>query len=376
MPSTYTSSLRIEIQAEGENNNDWGDRANSVFQQLEQAIAGYTSIQLSGATVTLTALDATTDQSRPAFLEFHGTLTSNVGVILPSVTKGYVLRNNTTGSFTITVKCTAGSGLVLPQGGFCPVVCNGASVFQAASRLVTLDIAGSTSLGSVLNVAGATSLASTLDVTGAASLNSTLVVEGAASMGSTLTVVGATSLGSTLTVVGAVSAASFKATDASLTRANLAMPRPAANIGYYILGTVTNTLAQIPSDNTKPQSTEGAFLGQTSILPSAATNLLRIQATGMMASKDAGASGTLALFRNGTADAIAAKQTFFDSVNAPASIEIVAYVSADAATSVDVSCRFGSTNGTTSITMNGTDSGQLYGGASFFTIEVTEILRP
>lgn len=92
MSSTYTSSLRLEIQADGENSNDWGDRANSVFQQIEQAVAGYTSITLSGATVTLTALNATTDQSRPAFLELVGTLTSNVGIIIPSVTKGYMIE--------------------------------------------------------------------------------------------------------------------------------------------------------------------------------------------------------------------------------------------------------------------------------------------
>lgn len=63
MASTPTSILRLEIQAAGDNDSTWGDRANTVFQLLEDAIAKRTSIVLAGSDVTLTALNYASDQS-------------------------------------------------------------------------------------------------------------------------------------------------------------------------------------------------------------------------------------------------------------------------------------------------------------------------
>ena len=41
MPSSYSASLRLELQAAGENLNTWGaPRLNNVIARMDKAIAG------------------------------------------------------------------------------------------------------------------------------------------------------------------------------------------------------------------------------------------------------------------------------------------------------------------------------------------------
>jgi len=132
MPSTYTTRIRLEKQATGENSNTWGSRLNSnVFSLVDQAVAGYTSIALAADSVTLSVENGSVDQARSAILELHGTLTSSVDVIIPSVTKQYLVRNNTSGAFSVTMKCAGGDGTAIPQGYVAIMYCDGVSVRSA-----------------------------------------------------------------------------------------------------------------------------------------------------------------------------------------------------------------------------------------------------
>lgn len=131
MASTPTSILRLEIQAAGDNDSTWGDRANTVFQLLEDAIAKRTSIVLAGSDVTLTALNYASDQSRSLALNFTGTLSANVNVIVPAKSKMYLVTNNATvGPYTVTVKTSAGSGVVVTGTGVTLVYCDGTDVIS------------------------------------------------------------------------------------------------------------------------------------------------------------------------------------------------------------------------------------------------------
>jgi hypothetical protein len=132
MPSTYTTRIRLEKQATGENSNTWGSRLNSnVFSLVDQAVAGYTSIALAADSVTLSVENGSVDQARSAILELHGTITSSVDVIIPSVTKQYLVRNNTSGAFSVTMKCAGGDGTAVPQGYVAIMYCDGVSVRSA-----------------------------------------------------------------------------------------------------------------------------------------------------------------------------------------------------------------------------------------------------
>lgn len=74
-------------------------------------ISGVLSKSVAGAVdVTLTAPEA-----RNPILVLSGVLTGNINVILPTTRRTWVVYNNTTGAFTLTVKTAAGTGILLPR---------------------------------------------------------------------------------------------------------------------------------------------------------------------------------------------------------------------------------------------------------------------
>jgi hypothetical protein len=74
---------------------------------------GASSVALSSVNVTLTAL-----QSALPLIVFTGALTGNVVVTLPANQgQQWVIANNCTGSFTVSVQTSAGSPIVVPQTG-------------------------------------------------------------------------------------------------------------------------------------------------------------------------------------------------------------------------------------------------------------------
>ena len=135
MSSTFTSNIRLELQADGENPNNWGTILNqNVIDLIDEAITSYTTVALTGANVTLTAINGVTDQSRSPFLEFTGGLTEDVNVIIPAVPKSYYINNKATqvsAGSDITMKTASGTGVNIPVGSRIAVICDGVSVFSA-----------------------------------------------------------------------------------------------------------------------------------------------------------------------------------------------------------------------------------------------------
>lgn len=131
MASTYTNRLGLEKQTDGENPNSWGAILNTnVIDLIDDAIAGYEIVSVSGTGITLTDNNGSSDQSRNAALEFAGTLTANVTITIPDEEKTYFIRENTTGSFAVQMKTVAGSALNLTQGQNTFVACDGTSIYQ------------------------------------------------------------------------------------------------------------------------------------------------------------------------------------------------------------------------------------------------------
>ena len=121
MPSTYTTRLRLEKQADGENANTWGDRLNQqVIDMVDEAVGGVVVVSTTGATTSLTASNGAADQSRNAVLRIEGTLGSDSTIVIPSVEKLYVVDNQTTGgSHTVKIKTAATTtNVIAPRGGF------------------------------------------------------------------------------------------------------------------------------------------------------------------------------------------------------------------------------------------------------------------
>lgn len=139
MASTYTSILRLELQANGENDTTWGTKANSVFSMIEEAIAGRAAITHSdAANYSLTTANSATDESRPMILNIAGALTAARNTVAPTKSKVYVAKNATTGGFATTLKTTAGTGIAIPNGKTTFLMCDGTNVVNAIDYLNAL----------------------------------------------------------------------------------------------------------------------------------------------------------------------------------------------------------------------------------------------
>ena len=129
MASTYTTRLRFEKQGDGENPNSWGEILNqNVIDLIDEAIAGYVVVSVSGSPISLSENNGAVDQSRNASLEFAGTLTADVTITIPSHEKTYFLRNVATGSFAVKMKTASGTAYTVPdQSVF--VACDGTNIY-------------------------------------------------------------------------------------------------------------------------------------------------------------------------------------------------------------------------------------------------------
>lgn len=134
MADTYTTTLGAILMAIGGDNNTWGTNLNnSVIQILEDAIAN--ALPSATATVTGGTLDlsinappAGPSAARYAFLPFTGTLTANQIVKVPNLTKSWLVRNGTSGGFTLSLETPSGTPQTIPQNnGWQLVTCDGAN---------------------------------------------------------------------------------------------------------------------------------------------------------------------------------------------------------------------------------------------------------
>lgn len=123
MPSSWTPSLRFELQFTGENINLWGEKLNAVLQKADHAIAGWLVKPLAGDAALSTA-NAGDDEARAAMLKFTGAGAATV--TLPAVSKSYLVWNACTGAVSLTTG--AGPTLRIDPGDIVWALTDGAGV--------------------------------------------------------------------------------------------------------------------------------------------------------------------------------------------------------------------------------------------------------
>jgi len=154
MATIYSSDLKLSIMATGENAGTWGQITNTNLYILQQSIAGYESIALNATTgVTLTFSNGTTSNGKNAVINLTGTITGNVSVIIPdAIEKTYIIKNSTTGAFTVQIKTSSGTGqtFATTDKGFKLVYSNGTDVID-----VPLGVPGGSNTQVQFNNSGA-----------------------------------------------------------------------------------------------------------------------------------------------------------------------------------------------------------------------------
>lgn len=138
--STYSSTLRLELIGNGEQDGTWGDTTNTNLGTLiEAAITNSVNITFSDAQYTLSANNGLPDEARNAVLNLVGTNTTAQNLIAPAVKKTYIVRNNS--GATVTIKTSGGTGVPIPTGATQIVWCDGSTFYSAATQ--TSLVAGS-----------------------------------------------------------------------------------------------------------------------------------------------------------------------------------------------------------------------------------------
>jgi hypothetical protein len=151
MPSTYSTNLKIELIALGEQVGTWGTTTNTnLGTALEQAVVGRATVDFaSDANKTLTISNTNASQdARALFLNLTSSvsLTTTRDLIVPAIFKNYIVKNGTTGGRSIRV-IVAGVGFTIPNGKTALVYNDGTDITCQFDYAGDLTVATLTSLG-------------------------------------------------------------------------------------------------------------------------------------------------------------------------------------------------------------------------------------
>ena len=248
MPSTYSTNLKLQLMATGEDNGTWGDNTNNNLGTLiEESIIGAATVAMADANQTITTPDGLTGSGRKVYLTCTGALTANRNLVVPTANKNYVVTNSTTGGFSIVVKTTAGTGITVGPALKRYVYADGTNVVEAINSVGDFTITGT--LGPIASMA----------VTGgitAATFNKVAIT--APATGSTLTIAdGKTLTASNTLMLTGTDSTSFAFPSASDTVVTLAATQTLTNktLTTAVLGSSTATTQVAGTSNTTVATT-------------------------------------------------------------------------------------------------------------------------
>ena len=160
MASSYSTRLRLELPATGEQAGTWGATTNlTLGTLLEDAIAGWSNITIGAGDYTLSTANGSADEARRAVLNATGSPTGARNVIIPTQQKIYTVINAC--GQALTIKTAGGTGAVVPAGVTQILICDGTNVQAVTlgySAAGTVTVAGGLAVGGALSVTGTTTL--------------------------------------------------------------------------------------------------------------------------------------------------------------------------------------------------------------------------
>ncbi len=140
------------------NSPNWDVPLNQNFGYIDAALGEETTKSATGVGTTPVVL--TTAEYRNLILTITGTLTANVTYHIPSGIGGqWIVANNTTGSFTLTIgSAGGGASVVIPTGGRRTVYSDGTNVYNADNTTAAIGSSGTIIYNNGTNLTGSTGL--------------------------------------------------------------------------------------------------------------------------------------------------------------------------------------------------------------------------
>jgi hypothetical protein len=158
MPATYSPNLRFELPGDGEQSGIWGQTTNNnIGALIEQAISGLTSIDVTAASVTLTAFNGTVDESRSAVITVTGSPAAARNIVIPNEPKCYTVLNNT--GVAVTIKTTSGTGYACLANSQSTVQCDGVGTGTTTGMTISTVANALTSSSDLATTAASVGLA-------------------------------------------------------------------------------------------------------------------------------------------------------------------------------------------------------------------------
>lgn len=130
MSSTYSPSLQLQLIATGEQSGIWGTNTNVNWNLIEQAVAGVQAITMANADYTLSVLNGASDEARNMVLVVGGTNSAIRKIVAPLAPKVYLVVNNTSGGYAITIGGSTGTTVTVANGIATIVYCDGTNFYQ------------------------------------------------------------------------------------------------------------------------------------------------------------------------------------------------------------------------------------------------------
>lgn len=151
MTSTYSPNLAIQLPATGDQSGQWGNTTNTNLGTLiESAISGVVTQTFADANLILpmplgadggSGSAASPVAARNMFIQCVGTNTAPRTLTLPANKKIYIIYNNTTGGYALTIACTNnGTSVNLPNGSAALLVCDGTNIYAPLNYFAALDL--------------------------------------------------------------------------------------------------------------------------------------------------------------------------------------------------------------------------------------------
>jgi hypothetical protein len=143
MASSYSSDLKLELMATGENAGTWGDKTNTNLNLIQQAVAGFEQVTLSsGGTLALVMSDGAASNARNMVIKFAtATIAASTVCTIPdSIEKFYIFdATGLTNPSNLTIKTASGSGFTLDQAKIYAAYSDGTNLKE-----ISLDTLGGT----------------------------------------------------------------------------------------------------------------------------------------------------------------------------------------------------------------------------------------
>ena len=199
MASTYSSDLKLELMATGENAGTWGDKTNTNLNLVQQAIGGFEQVTVGdGATVNLAMTDGTISNARNMVIKIASVTLSGATVLTvpDSIEKMYIFDvTGVTNPTNLTIKTASGSGFSPDQQKIYFAYADGTNVVEVsldslggAIGTASLPTVPITKGGTGLTAAGSANQALKMNSGGSALEFGTLPIAGGGTGATTLAV--------------------------------------------------------------------------------------------------------------------------------------------------------------------------------------------